>query len=80
MDGFLQNNMNTNNMKTKSEYLGKYVTTYNSKGFEVSLTVTEDTAIEHEYYTSIGLGYLFDEEVKVSKKYKGVEPDANTEA
>lgn len=74
MGGFLQK---ITNMKIKSEYLGSYITTYNSKGFQVNFTVTEDTALEHEYYTSIGLGYLF-EEVKV-KKYKGVEPDAPTE-
>jgi hypothetical protein len=53
---------------------------YNSKGFDVSFNVSEETAQDHEYYTSVGLGYLFEEEVKVSKKFKGVEPDANTEA
>jgi hypothetical protein len=67
-------------MKTKSEFIGTYVTYYNSKGFDVSFNVSEETAQDHEYYTSVGLGYLFEEEVKVSKKFKGVEPDANTEA
>ncbi len=68
--------------KVKSEYLGQYMTRYNSLGFETSFYVTEDTANQAEHYTSIGLGYLFEEvesEAK-SKKYKGVEPDANTEA
>jgi hypothetical protein len=66
--------------KVKIEYIGKYITTYNSKGFEVSFIVTEEIAQDYEYYTSIGLEYLFEEEVKVSKKYKGIETDANTEA
>ncbi len=67
-------------MKTKSEFIGTYVTYYNSKGFDVSFIVSEETAQDQEYYTSVGLGYLFEEDVKVSKKFKGVEPDANTEA
>jgi hypothetical protein len=67
-------------MKTKSEFIGTYVTYYNSKGYDVSFTVSEETAQDHEYYTSVGLGYLFEEEIKVSKKFKGIEPDANTEA
>jgi len=65
--------------KVKSEYLGTYVTIYNGN-FETSFTVTEETANDAEYYISRGLEYLFEEEVKVSKKYKGVETDANTEA
>jgi len=67
--GYLHNNMK----KVKIEYIGKYITTYNSKGFEVSFIVTEEIAQDYEYYTSIGLEYLFEEEVKVSKKYKGID-------
>jgi hypothetical protein len=58
-------------MKTKNEYLGKYITTY-SNNFETSFTVTEETAKDHKYYTSIGLGYLF-EETAPKVKYTGVE-------
>jgi hypothetical protein len=58
-------------MKTKTEYLGKYITTY-SNNFETSFTVTEETAKDHKYYTSIGLGYLF-EETAPKVKYTGVE-------
>jgi len=64
-------------MKTKSEYLGQYVTMYSKLGFDTSFTVTEETAKEADYLTSVGLGYLFEEvesEPK-SKKFKGVEPD-----
>ena len=72
--GYLQNNMK----KVKNEYLGQYVTMYNGN-YETSFTVTEETANDAEYYTSKGLGYLFeDAEPKSNKKYKGVE-DANTE-
>jgi hypothetical protein len=74
--------MNTNNMKTKSEYLGQYVTVYSKLGFDTSFTVTEETANEADYLTSVGLGYLF-EEVEAepkSKKYKGVEPNAEAES
>ena len=63
--------------KVKSEYLGQYITRYNPLGFETSFYVTEEMANQAEHYTSIGLGYLFEEvesEAK-SKKYKGVEPD-----
>jgi hypothetical protein len=65
--------------KVKSEYLGTYVTIYNGN-FETSFTVTEDTANNAEYYISRGLEYLFEEVEAKSKKFKGVEPDANTEA
>jgi hypothetical protein len=65
-------------MKIKSEHLGSYVTIYNSKGFETSMYVTEDMAQDHEYYSSVGLGYLFEVEEPKTKKYKGVE-DAKTE-
>jgi len=58
-------------MKTKNEYLGKYITTY-SGNFETSFIVTEDTAKDHKYYTSIGLGYLFEESTPKAK-YTGVE-------
>ena len=63
--------------KVKNEYLGQYITRYNPLGFETSFYVTEEMANQAEHYTSIGLGYLFEEvesEAK-SKKYKGVEPD-----
>jgi hypothetical protein len=46
-------------------------------GFETPFTVTEETAEQAEYLTSIGLGYLF-EEVEAEpkgKKYKGIEND-----
>jgi hypothetical protein len=65
--------------KIKSEYLGTYVTIYNGN-FETSFTVTEETANDAEYYISRGLEYLFEEAEAKSKKFKGVEPDANTEA
>jgi len=63
-------------MKTKSEYLGKYITTY-INNFEPSFTVTEETAKDHKYYTSIGLGYLF-EETAPKVKYTGVENNKKT--
>ena len=65
-------------MKIKNEHLGTYVTVYNTKGFETSFYVTEDMAQDHEYYSSVGLGYLFEVEESKAKKYKGVE-DAKTE-
>jgi hypothetical protein len=71
MDGYLHNNMK----KVKIEHLGQYVTMYSKLGFDTSFTVTEETANEAEYLTSVGLGYLF-EEVEAepkSKKYKGVD-------
>ena len=58
-------------MKTKTEHLGKFITTYNGN-FETSFTVTEETAKDHKYYTSIGLGYLFEESTPKAK-YTGVE-------
>lgn len=58
-------------MKTKNEYLGKYITTY-TNNFETSFTVTEEMAKDHKYYTSIGLGYLFEESTPKTK-YTGVE-------
>jgi hypothetical protein len=58
-------------MKTKTEHLGKYITMYNGN-FETSLTVTEDMAKDHLYYTSKGLGYLFEESTP-KVKYTGVE-------
>ena len=66
--------------KVKNEYIGQYVTRYNSLGFDTSFTVTEETAQQAEYLTAVGLGYLFEDAEPKSKKYKGVEPDANTEA
>ena len=75
MHGYLYNNMK----KVKNEYLGQYVTIYNGN-FETSFTVTEETANDAEYYISRGLDYLFEDAEPKSKKYKGVEPDANTEA
>ena len=42
-------------MKTKNEYLGQYITTYNGN-YETTIEVTEEMAKEHKYYTSIGLG------------------------
>jgi hypothetical protein len=56
-------------MKVKNEHLGSYVT---------SIYVTEEMAQYHEYYSSVGLGYLFEVEDTKAKKYKGVE-DAKTE-
>jgi len=35
-------------------------------------------AQDHEYYSSVGLGYLFEVDEPRNKKYKGVE-DAKTE-
>lgn len=66
--------------KVKNEYLGQYVTIYNKLGFETSFTVTDETAEQAEHLTSLGLGYLFEDAEPKSKKFKGVEPDANTEA
>jgi hypothetical protein len=65
-------------MKVKNEHLGSYVTIYNSKGFDASIYVTEEMAQDHEYYSSVGLGYLFEVDEPKNKKYKGVE-DAKTE-
>lgn len=58
-------------MKTKNEHLGKYITMYHGN-FETSFTVTEETAKSHKYYTSKGLGYLFEENAP-KVKYTGVE-------
>jgi hypothetical protein len=63
-------------MKTKTIHIGKYITTYNGN-FETSFTVTEETAKDHKYYTSIGLGYLF-EETAPKVKYTGVENTKKT--
>jgi hypothetical protein len=63
-------------MKTKTKHIGKYITTYNGN-FETSFTVTEDTAKDHKYYTSIGLGYLFEESTPKAK-YTGVENTKKT--
>lgn len=65
--------------KVKNEYLGQYMVRYNPLGFETPFTVTEETAEQAEYLTSIGFGYLF-EEVEVepkSKKYKAVDNEGN---
>ena len=75
MHGYLHNNMK----KVKNEYIGQYMVRYNPLGFETPFTVTEETAEQAEYLTSIGLGYLFEEvesEPK-GKKYKGVENESN---
>lgn len=58
-------------MKIKTEHLGTYITTYKGNS-QTSFTVTEDMAKDHKYYTSIGLGYLFEESTP-KVKYKGVE-------
>jgi hypothetical protein len=64
-------------MKTKNEHLGKYITMYNGN-FETSFTVTEETAKDHKYYTSKGLGYLFEESTP-KVKYKGVDNEEKKE-
>jgi len=64
-------------MKTKNEHLGKYIVMYNGN-YETSFTVTEETAKEHKYYTSKGLGYLFEESTP-KVKYKGVENEEKKE-
>jgi hypothetical protein len=46
--------------------------------FETSFTVTEETAKEHKYYTSKGLGYLFEESTPKAK-YKGVDNEEKKE-
>jgi hypothetical protein len=40
--------------------------------YETTIEVTEEIAKEHKYYTSMGLGYLFEESTP-KVKYKGVE-------
>ena len=64
-------------MKTKNEYLGTYITIYNGN-YETSFTVTEETAKDHKYYTSKGLGYLFEESTPKAK-YKGVDNEEKKE-
>ena len=59
------------NMKTKTEFIGTNITTYHGN-YQRTITVTEDMAKQHKYYTSIGLGYLFEEKAP-KVKYKGVE-------
>ena len=54
-------------MKTKTEHLGTYITTYNGN-YETTIEVTEEMAKEHKYYTSIGLGYLFEESTPKVKR------------
>ena len=71
--GYLHKNMK----KVKNEYLGQYVTRYSPLGFETSFTVTEETAQQAEYLTSVGLGYLFEDAEPKGKKYKGVENESN---
>ena len=56
-------------MKTKTEFIGTDITTYHGT-YQRTITVTEDMAKEHKYYTSIGLGYLFEEKAP-KVKYKG---------
>ena len=63
--------------KVKSEYLGQYMVRYNPLGFETPFTVTEETAEQAEYLTSVGFGYLFEESEPKSKKYKAVENEGN---
>jgi hypothetical protein len=58
-------------MKTKNEFLGQYITMYNGN-YENTIEVTEEMAKEHKYYTSMGLGYLFEESTP-KVKYKGIE-------
>ena len=65
--------------KVKSEYIGKYITVY-LNGREVSFTIAEETANEAEFWIDKGIGHIFEESEAKSKKFKGVEPDANTEA
>jgi hypothetical protein len=65
--------------KVKSEYIGKYITVY-LNGREVSFTIAEETANEAEFWIEKGIGHIFEESEPKSKKFKGVEPDANTEA
>ena len=64
-------------MKTKTEFLGTVVTTYHGN-YEQTITVTEETAQDHKYYTSIGLGYLFEESTPKAK-YKGVDNEEKKE-
>lgn len=63
--------------KVKNEYIGQYMTIYNPLGFDTSFTVTEETAEQADYLTSIGLGHLFEEAELKGKKYKGVENESN---
>ena len=58
-------------MKTKNEFIGTDITTYHCN-YQRTITVTEEIAKEHKYYSSIGLGYLFEEKAP-KVKYKGVE-------
>ena len=69
MHGYLHNNMK----KVKNEYLGQYMVRYNPLGFQTPFTVTEETAEQAEYLTSIGLGHLFEDAEPKGKKYKGIE-------
>jgi hypothetical protein len=46
--------------------------------YETSFTVTEETAKDHKYYTSKGLGYLFEESTPKAK-YKGVDNEEKKE-
>jgi len=65
--------------KVKSEYIGKYITVY-LNGREVSFTIAEETANEADFWTEKGIGHIFEEVEPKSKKFKGVEPGADTEA
>lgn len=76
--GYLHKNTNMTK-KVKSEHIGKYITVY-LNGREVSFTITEDTANEADFWTERGIGHIFEEVEPKSKKFKGVEPDADTEA
>ena len=64
-------------MKIKTKHLGDYITMYHGN-FETSFTVTEETAKSHKYYTSKGLGYLFEESTPKAK-YKGIENEDKKE-
>ena len=64
-------------MKTKTEFLGTTVTTYHGN-YEKTITVTEETAQDHKYYTSIGLGYLL-RRALLKAKYKGVDNEEKKE-
>lgn len=61
-------------MKIKDEYKGKTIVTYDSVLGQRRVEVDKIDLKRFAYYTSIGLGYIFEKE-NTTISYKGIEED-----
>lgn len=61
-------------MKIKDEYKGKTIVTYDSVLGQRRVEVDKIDLKRFSYYTSIGLGYIFEKE-NTTISYKGIEED-----